>query len=339
MYRDRAAPDTIRLDEGLDPMTTHMQPGASSGTGLDWLPTTCEMAELVRAHDWASTSLGHPSTWPCALRNAVSLCLSTNFPILVLWGPELVKIYNDGYRDMVGGPSKHPRALGAPVAEIWPEIWDTIGPMFESVVTTGVATWSEHEPLLIDRSGFTEECTFTFSYSPLFDDDGQINGVLDISVETTKEIVQTRRLECIADLNAALGHAGPGDRCVHVGDRGTQSSLARHRRRRRGAERRRIDGADRLQPPLVAGRRPAVLQVGRCARPAAADHRPGAARFPGRAPHRADVRRRRRGHGCVHRLAQPAPPVRRRVRAVHRRDRPDDQRVDRARPAPLRGRG
>lgn len=183
------------------------------------------MAEQILRHDWASTPVGHPSTWSNALRTAVSTCLSSNFPLLVLWGPDLVKIYNDGYREMIG-TEKHPRALGAPVADIWPEIWDTIGPMFEAVVTTGAATWSEHQPLLIDRNGFIEECTFTFSYSPLYGDEGTISGVLDISVETTKEVVQARRLSCIADLSSSLSlqeHAT--DACVAA-----MGALTRHSR-------------------------------------------------------------------------------------------------------------
>lgn len=196
---------------------------APPATGLDWLPRGQQMADLIVRHDWSSTPIGHPSTWSNALRTAVSTCLSSNFPLLVLWGPDLVKIYNDGYREMIG-TEKHPRALGSPVADIWPEIWDTIGPMFDAVVTTGVATWSEHQPLLIDRNGFTEECTFTFSYSPLYGDDGTISGVLDISVETTKEVVQARRLECIADLSASLSmqeHAT--DACVAA-----MGALTRH---------------------------------------------------------------------------------------------------------------
>ncbi|MAT03564.1 MAG: hypothetical protein CL424_00735 [Acidimicrobiaceae bacterium] len=196
-----------------------------AATGLEWLPHGQDMADLVGRHDWASTALGHPSTWSRALRTAVTTCLSSNFPLLVLWGPDLVKIYNDGYREMIG-TEKHPRALGAPVAEIWPEIWDTVGPMFDSVLSTGVATWSEHQSLLIDRNGFTEECTFTFSYSPLHDDDGSIAGILDISVETTTEVVQARRLECIADLSSSLSlqdHAT--DACVAA-----MGALTRHSR-------------------------------------------------------------------------------------------------------------
>jgi hypothetical protein len=180
----------------------------------DWIPDDSEMGRRIRSFDWATTSLGHLSTWPMPLRNAVTTCLSSRFPLLLLWGPDLIKIYNDGYGEMVG-PGKHPRALGQSAREIWPEIWDVIGPMFESVMTTGKATWSEHEILLIERRGFTEECFFHWSYSPLFDEAGDIAGILDISVETTAENLNARRIESIADLNASMSmHEHPTDVCV-----------------------------------------------------------------------------------------------------------------------------
>ncbi|MDF2847738.1 MAG: hypothetical protein K0R97_1720 [Oerskovia sp.] len=131
------------------------------------------------------------------------MCFSTRFPVLVVWGPDLTLIYNDGYRDLLG-TDKHPEALGAPVREVWPEIWDDIGPLFEKVLSTGQATWSENMPLTMHRSGFHEETYFTFSYSPLHDDDGQITGVLDIVTETTEEVVNQRRLITIGELHAAL---------------------------------------------------------------------------------------------------------------------------------------
>jgi hypothetical protein len=33
--------------------------------------------------------------------------------------------------------------LGRPGRECWGEVWNTIGPMLDSVVTTGRATWSQ----------------------------------------------------------------------------------------------------------------------------------------------------------------------------------------------------
>eukprot|EP01036_Dinobryon_divergens_P049384 gene49384-66171_t len=171
-----------------------------------WLVSVCEgteMGELMLAHDWSATTLGTPDTWSIGLRTAVSVCLSSRFPMLVVWGPELVKIYNDGYRPILGR-DKHPGALGAPASAVWPEIWSTIGPLFHDVMATGVPTWHEHEPLMIERNGFTEECFFIWSYSPLFDDDGTIGGVLDVVTETTDEVVAQRRLSTLTMLGAAL---------------------------------------------------------------------------------------------------------------------------------------
>lgn len=171
-----------------------------------WLARICagtDMGDAVLRFDWAATSLGHPSNWSPGLRAAVGICLTARFPMLVVWGPELVKIYNDGYRCLLGS-DKHPRSLGAPAKVIWPEIWDTIGPMFDQVLTTGRPTWAEQQLLVIERNGFREECYFLYSYSPLFDDDGSIGGVLDVVVETTAEVIAQRRTTCLSVLGAAL---------------------------------------------------------------------------------------------------------------------------------------
>ena len=48
---------------------------------------------LMRNMDWSATTLGPTDTWPQSLRTSVSTCLNCSFPILVWWGPELVKLY------------------------------------------------------------------------------------------------------------------------------------------------------------------------------------------------------------------------------------------------------
>lgn len=161
-----------------------------------------EMGRLVRDHDWAATSLGHPDQWAPGLRAAVSMVMSSQFPMLVVWGPALAKIYNDGYRPLLG--SKHAAALGAPVAEVWSEIWDTIGPLFDQVIHTGRSTWMEHQSLAVERNGFLEEAFFTYSYSALYDEQGRIGGVLDVVAETTREVVSLARLGAALQLNEAL---------------------------------------------------------------------------------------------------------------------------------------
>ncbi|HZS76415.1 MAG TPA: ATP-binding protein [Ktedonobacteraceae bacterium] len=165
-----------------------------------------EMGRLMREHDWASTPLGPVETWPQSLRTAVSICLSSHFPMLIWWGPELVKLYNDAYKPILG--KKHPKALGQRGKECWPEIWDIIGPMLEGVLTRGEATWSENQLLLLERNGFAEECYFTFSYSPIRDETGSVGGVFTAVTETTQQVLGARRLGTLRTLatNTASAH-------------------------------------------------------------------------------------------------------------------------------------
>ena len=93
-----------------DPQRALQAPGPDEG--LVGLPGG-ELAALVEAADWSAGPLGDPQAWPQSLRTAVGICLSSRFPILLWWGPELVMIYNDAYRPMLG-QSKHPRALRRP---------------------------------------------------------------------------------------------------------------------------------------------------------------------------------------------------------------------------------
>jgi hypothetical protein len=117
---------------------------------------------LAREVDWGETPLGPPSTWPTALRVAVEMCFTTRFPVLVTWGPELTMIYNDGYRDMLGS-EKHPGAMGAPLAEVWKEVWDDLLPSVERVMLHGEPTWTVDQHLLARRSGYDEDAYFTYS--------------------------------------------------------------------------------------------------------------------------------------------------------------------------------
>lgn len=188
-------------------------PGSEADRWWQELADESPVAREVLAHDWAATSIGAPSTWSTSLRAAVRTCLTTRFPVLVAWGPDLVMIYNDSYRTMLG-QDLHPWALGRPMREVWSEIWDVIGPLAESVMTTGAPTWAQDQRLDMERNGFLEETYFTYSYSPIIDDDGTIGGLLDICTETTSQVVTQRRLACLGALGTAtMGAVDPVDLC------------------------------------------------------------------------------------------------------------------------------
>lgn len=157
-----------------------------------------EMNGRIRNFDWVNTSVGSFEKWPQGLHTAVSLCLNSKFPMVVWWGKDLVKIYNDAYSVILG--AKHPHALGARGKEVWPEIWHTIGPMLESVLQTGKATWSDNQLLLLYRHGFMEECYFTFSYSPVYGENGKVEGVFCAVTETTDAVTLERQLQTLTSL-------------------------------------------------------------------------------------------------------------------------------------------
>ena len=172
------------------------------------------MGARVRALDWSKTPLGAISKWPQSLKTSVSTCLNSRFPVLIWWGPELVKIYNDAYRPLIG--SKHPWALGCPGREVWPEIWNVIGPMLEQVTGRGEATVSEDLLLLLERDGYAEECYFSFSYSPIRNELGRVGGVFTPVIETTERVIGARRLHTLRDLASVFGTQArtSSDACV-----------------------------------------------------------------------------------------------------------------------------
>jgi len=162
-----------------------------------------EMGELMRSLDWSLTPLGAAEDWSHSLRTLASMMLSNDFGMLIFWGLDLVQMYNDAYRPILGS-LKHPYAMGQCARYCWREIWDIINPMLEQVISTGIALSSDDFILYINRNGFTEETHFIYSYSPLRDDDSSINGVLVTVTETTERVLAERRVQALRNLAAQL---------------------------------------------------------------------------------------------------------------------------------------
>jgi PAS domain S-box-containing protein len=153
---------------------------------------------LMRTHDWSTSPLGRPDCWPQSLRTVVSLMLQSSFPMFVAWGKDLGFLYNDPYAEILG--TKHPHALGRRFYDIWSEIWSDISPLIDAAMA-GQATYREDLPLLMNRKGYDEQTWFTFSYSPVRDESGQVAGMFCACTETTQKVLAHRGLR---DLNETL---------------------------------------------------------------------------------------------------------------------------------------
>lgn len=150
-----------------------------------------ETGALIRAFDWSTTPIGPVETWPQSLRIALQILLLSKFPMQILWGVDYIQFYNDAYIPIAG--NKHPTALGQRGEDCWKEVWDFAGPLLDQVMQTGTATWSDDQLLVLHRNGYPEECYFTFSYTPIWQESGTVGGIFIAVHETTQKILSERR--------------------------------------------------------------------------------------------------------------------------------------------------
>lgn len=147
-----------------------------------------EMAERIRRCDWSATGLGPVEAWPAILRHAVDLILPARQPMLVLWGPDLLQIYNDAYAALIG-PEHHP-SLGVPAAEVWAEIWPQISHELALVLEKAGAVQHTDVRLPLTRDGRLQDLWWSYSLSPIPDPDGPtgVGGVFVVVSETTEQV-------------------------------------------------------------------------------------------------------------------------------------------------------
>ncbi|MQA90735.1 MAG: PAS domain-containing protein [Gemmatimonas sp.] len=156
-------------------------------------PTEGEVAKLCRDLEWTSTPLGPIEDWPESLKAVAGLVIASPFPMILLWGPELVQIYNDGYRHVMG--AKHPAGLGQPTRECWPEVWEFNAPIYDKVMNRAESFTLEDRRLVVERDGYPEEAFFDLAFSPVPDGNGKVGGVLLSVFETTEEMRARRAAE------------------------------------------------------------------------------------------------------------------------------------------------
>jgi PAS domain S-box-containing protein len=169
------------------------------------------MAGRLRAFDWASHPLGPPLAWPPGLKAALGICLHSSMPTAIYWGPELRLLYNDAWSTIPA--ERHPDAIGRPAAEVWSDIWPTIGAQFASVLETGKGISLFDTRLEMRRGGKVVETYWNYSLTPIFGEDGRVAGLFNQGNETTSAVKTARmqafrvaladRLNDVADLDAA----------------------------------------------------------------------------------------------------------------------------------------
>ena len=151
-----------------------------------------EMADRVRAYDWASTPLGPIDSWSKELLTIVNLTLASPLPARTMWSQDFILIYNDAYRNIVG--PRHPAALGKGAEIVYPESWHVVGPLLNNAFATGETLF--HEKLLVPlpTANGIEDRYLNYSFNPIFED-GKIAGLFGPLHDVTTEVLAVRQLE------------------------------------------------------------------------------------------------------------------------------------------------
>ena len=174
-------------------------------------------AELIARKDWAATPLGPIENWPQCLTSAIAILLRSPVPIVMLWGPEGVMLYNNAYSGFAGG--RHPELLGSNVREGWPEVADFNDNVVRKGLAGEVLRYRDQE-LTLHRNGMPEPVWMDLDYSPVPDETGRPAGVICFLAETTERVTAERRKAFLHALSDDLqGLTTPADIMRMTADR------------------------------------------------------------------------------------------------------------------------
>jgi PAS domain S-box-containing protein len=182
-----------------------------------------EMARRMRSYDWSQTTLGSVETWSQNLKTAIRIVLTSNQPMFVWWGEDLVNLYNDAYSIFLR--SKHPAALGQPASHVWQEIWHQVEPRVESTIRQNEGMFDEALLSIVERNGFSEETYVTFSYSPIPDEHSKTGGILCTCTDKTDRIIGKRQLALLQELAANAADARTFDQAYTLSAKCLETNL------------------------------------------------------------------------------------------------------------------
>lgn len=148
------------------------------------------------------------------LKALVSVVLGSSQPMFMAWGPSRTLLYNDSYGAILG--SKHPAALGSDVLEAWSEIREDIRPLVERAYG-GESIQMDDIQLQMERNGYSEETHFSFSYTPVRDENGPVLGFFCACSETTSQVMAERRAMAERERQKLMLQHMPGFAAMLVG--------------------------------------------------------------------------------------------------------------------------
>lgn len=156
-----------------------------------WPVAGGECGALIRERDWAATSLGAVDTWPVEMRATIANIVNSPVAKVLMWGPDHIMLYNDAYRTIAG--ERHPSALGSPVATAFPEVWDWNRPILEAGLRGETISYRD-QPIEFDRPDGRTTLYLDLFYTPVYEADGGVGGVMCTIVDNSARVEAERRV-------------------------------------------------------------------------------------------------------------------------------------------------
>ena len=171
-------------------------PGRSLRRQENHIHSQGRMADAVRAFEWGVTPLDGMDRWCETDVAALDLMLSCRFPALLLFGPQLIVVYNDEFVPLLA--EKHPRALGMSARETWAEAWEVLEPQLLAVLHEGKSFVQENVLIPVEREGRLADVYWSYHYSPVYEKLGAISGVFVVCHDVTQEYLAERERDALA---------------------------------------------------------------------------------------------------------------------------------------------
>lgn len=134
-------------------------------------------AAQTGAVDWSLTPLGPADKWSPALKTTVGNVLRSVAPKAVLWGPELLSLYNDAFCGLIPGAT--PDKIGLPFAKVIPAAWSDCWSRVAQSLNRNEGIETEVEAHFGDGEDRSVRYLHVYS-TPVFEDEAPAGVLIDL---------------------------------------------------------------------------------------------------------------------------------------------------------------
>jgi PAS domain S-box-containing protein len=153
-----------------------------------------EVGRHIKTIRWQQHLLGAIRYWDPVLLHTLNVILESGFPMVLYWGDNNICFYNDAFKPSFGAPKNQLGGIGKPLAEVFPEVFQGIDTLIADIKKTGKSVFYEDVPTKLFRDGELVDTTWTYSYSPVRNLEGDILGVVSVCIETTEKVTHYQNI-------------------------------------------------------------------------------------------------------------------------------------------------